>query len=224
MLWVDCLSPGFDVSGIQQARRRHRKKVRVAQIPAAIRKIASHRFRHVMRRGTYTLNGSFGSGVTVPGTGVLLNNEMDDFSSKAGEANQSQLAYEGQANIIQPHKTPLSSMSPTIVIKDGKVFAVLGSPGGPTIINTVIELLVNLIDFKMNAADAVDFPRFHHQWMPDRLQLERGFSPDTVERLKALGHQVEMVSQQGEAAVVVVKDGWCAGAADPRTEGTAKGY
>ena len=173
---------------------------------------------------TYTLNGSYGSGVTASGTGVLLNNEMDDFSSKPGAANLGEMSYQGSANAIEPRKRPLSSMSPTIVLQNGRVFAVLGSPGGPTIINTVIEVLVNLIDFKMNIADAVDRPRFHHQWMPDRLQVEPGFSPDTVERLKARGHKVEFVKSQGEVAAIVVKESWLEGAADPRTEGTAKGY
>jgi len=173
---------------------------------------------------TYTLNGSYGSGVTAAGTGILLNNEMDDFSAKAGSPNQGQLAYAGEANAIQPGKTPLSSMTPTIVVRDGKLYAVLGSPGGPTIINTVVEVLVNLIDFKMNVADAVDQPRFHHQWMPDQLEVERGFSPDTIDRLKALGHRVKIVPHQGQVAAIVVKDGWLEGAVDPRTEGTAKGY
>jgi gamma-glutamyltranspeptidase/glutathione hydrolase len=173
---------------------------------------------------TYTLNGSYGSGVTAAGTGVLLNNEMDDFSVAPGSANQSQLTYQGDANAIQPHKTPLSSMSPTIVLHDGKLYAVLGSPGGPTIINTVLEVLVNLVDFKMNVADAVDAPRFHHQWTPDKLQVERGFSPDTIERLKGLGHNVEVVAAQGEVAAIVVNGDWLEGAADPRTEGMARGY
>lgn len=173
---------------------------------------------------TYTLNGSYGSGVTISGTGVLFNNEMDDFSSKPGMPNQGEMSYEGNANAIAPRKRPLSSMSPTIVLHDGRLFAVLGSPGGPTIINTVMEVLVNLIDFKMNIADAVDRPRFHHQWMPDRLQVESGFSPDTIERLKARGHNVDIISHQGEVAAIVVNGDWLEGAADPRTEGTAKGY
>ena len=173
---------------------------------------------------TYTLNGWYGSGVTVPGTGVLLNNEMDDFSAKPGAANQGALTYSGDANSIQPHKTPLSSMSPTIVLRDGKLYAVLGTPGGPTIINTVLEVLVNLIDFKMNVADAVDAPRFHHQWKPDQLQVERSFSPDTLAQLRSMGHTVEVVPQQGQVAAIVLEDGWLQGAADPRTEGTARGY
>lgn len=173
---------------------------------------------------TYTLNGWYGSGVTATGTGVLLNNEMDDFSTKPGAANEARLAYQGDANAIQPRKTPLSSMSPTIVLHEGQLFAVLGSPGGPTIITTVLEVLVNLIDFKMNLADAVDQPRFHHQWMPDRLQVEKTFSPDTIESLKARGHHVEVVPEQGEVAAIAVRNGWLEGTADPRTEGTAKGY
>jgi len=173
---------------------------------------------------TYTLNGSFGSGVTVPGAGFLLNNEMDDFSLKAGVTNQGELSYSGEANSILPHKTPLSSMTPTIVLHNGKLYAVLGSPGGPTIINTVLEVLVNLIDFKMNVADALAAPRFHHQWMPDRLQVERGFSPDTIARLRAMGHKVEVINHQGEVAAIVMNGDWLEGAADPRTEGTAAGY
>jgi gamma-glutamyltranspeptidase / glutathione hydrolase len=173
---------------------------------------------------TYTLNGWYGSGVTATGTGVLLNNEMDDFSTKPGAANEAQLSYQGNANAIQPRKTPLSSMSPTIVLRDGQLFAVLGSPGGPTIINTVLEVLVNLVDFKMNLADAVDQPRFHHQWMPDKLQVEKILSPDTIESLRARGHQVEVISEQGEVAAIALRDGWLEGTADPRTEGTAKGY
>jgi gamma-glutamyltranspeptidase/glutathione hydrolase len=173
---------------------------------------------------TYTLNGNFGSGVTAKGTGILLNNEMDDFSAKPGSPNTGQMSYQGDANLIQPHKTPLSSMSPTIVLRDGRLFAVLGSPGGPTIINTVLEVLVNLIDFHMNIAQAVDAPRFHHQWMPDSLQVEPGFSPDTIERLKGFGHKIEQISRQGEVAAIVSEGGSLQGAADPRTEGKAVGY
>jgi gamma-glutamyltranspeptidase/glutathione hydrolase len=149
---------------------------------------------------------------------------MDDFSLKAGVTNQGEMSYSGDANSIQPHKTPLSSMTPTIVLRNGKLFAVLGSPGGPTIINTVMEVLVNLIDFKMNVADAVAAPRFHHQWMPDRLQVERGFSPDTIAKLRAMGHKVEVINHQGEVAAIVANGDGLEGAADPRTEGTASGY
>lgn len=172
---------------------------------------------------TYTLNDSYGSGVTAAKLGFLLNNEMDDFAAKPGEANAYGLV-QGEANAIQPRKTPLSSMTPTIVVRDGKLYLVVGSPGGPTIINTVLEVITNVIDFGMNVADAVDAPRLHHQWMPDVLKLERGFSPDTVAVLKARGHTVEIDNGQGEVAAVRVSDGWLEGSADPRTEGTAKGY
>lgn len=173
---------------------------------------------------TYTLNGSYGSGVTVAGTGMLLNNEMDDFSSKNGAPNQSQISYNGDANAIEPRKRPLSSMAPTIVLRDGKLYAVLGSPGGPTIINTVVEMLVNLLDFKMNVAEAVDWPRFHHQWIPDRLQVEGGFPADSIEKLRSMGHNVEVIPHQGEVAAIVVKGSFLEGAADPRAEGSAKGF
>ncbi len=173
---------------------------------------------------TYTLNGSYGSGVTVRGAGFLLNNEMDDFSRKPGTANQGALSYVGEANSIQPHKIPLSSMSPTIVLRNDKLYAVLGSPGGPTIINTVLEVLVNLIDFKMNVADAVAAPRFHHQWQPDRLQVEHALPPDAIAQLRSMGHKVETVREQGEVAAIVAGAGELEAAADPRTEGTAEGY
>ena len=172
---------------------------------------------------TYTLNDGYGSAVTAAKLGFLLNNEMDDFAAKPGEPNLFGLV-QGEANAIQPHKTPLSSMTPTIVSRDGKLRLVAGSPGGPTIINTVLEVLVNVIDFEMNVADAVDAPRLHHQWMPDVLRLERGFSPDTVALLKARGHTIEFEGAQGEVAAIAARDGWLEGSADPRTEGTAKGY
>ncbi|HUJ21225.1 MAG TPA: gamma-glutamyltransferase [Bryobacteraceae bacterium] len=172
---------------------------------------------------TYTLNNSFGSAVTATKLGFLLNDEMDDFAAKPGQANLFGL-IQGEANAIQPRKTPLSSMTPTIVLRDGKLCLVVGSPGGPTIINTVLEVVVDVIDFGMNIADAVDAPRLHHQWMPDVLDLERGFSPDTIALLQARGHTVKIVDGQGEVAAIQVQDGWLEASADPRTEGTAKGY
>ena len=172
---------------------------------------------------TYTLNNSYGSAVTAAKLGFLLNNEMDDFAAKPGTPNLFGLV-QGEANAIQPRKTPLSSMTPTIVLRDGKLYLVLGSPGGPTIINTVLEVLVNVIDFGMNAADAVDAPRLHHQWQPDVLRLEHGFSPDTVALLKAMGHAIEFEGAQGEVTAILAHEGWLEGSADARTEGTAKGY
>jgi gamma-glutamyltranspeptidase / glutathione hydrolase len=171
---------------------------------------------------TYTLNGGYGSKVTATGLGFLLNNEMDDFAPKPGEANMYGL-IQGEANAIAPHKTPLSSMTPTIVLKDGKPFLALGSPGGPTIINSVLEVIVNVLDFNMNVQDAVNWPRFHHQWMPDTLSMEPGYSPDTVALLEKRGYTVRRVNAQGEVAAIRFDNGWLEGAPDPRTEGTAEG-
>jgi gamma-glutamyltranspeptidase/glutathione hydrolase len=172
---------------------------------------------------TYTLNGGYGSKVTATGLGFLLNNEMDDFAPKPGEANMFGL-IQGEANAIAPGKTPLSSMTPTIVLKDGQPVLALGSPGGPTIINTVLEVIVNVLDFGMNVQDAVNWPRFHHQWLPDVLSLEPGFSPDTVALLEKRGYIVKRVNAQGEAAAIRWIDGWLEGAPDPRTDGTAEGH
>ncbi len=173
---------------------------------------------------TYTLNGGYGSGVTAAGLGFLLNNEMDDFTSKVGVPNKFGL-LQGERNAIQPRKRPLSAMTPTIVTRDGKLFLVLGSPGGPTIISTVLLVLLNVIDFRMGLQQAVDWPRFHHQWMPDELQMEQsGFSPDTIELLQARGHKIHRQPSQGEVAAIQIQDGWLLGAPDSRTEGTARGY
>jgi len=171
---------------------------------------------------TYTLNGGYGSKVTAAGLGFLLNNEMDDFAPKPGEANMYGL-IQGEANAIAPRKTPLSSMTPTIVLQDGKPVLALGSPGGPTIINTVLEVILNVVDFKMNVQDAVNWPRFHHQWLPDELRLEAGYSPDTVALLEKRGYTVKRAGSQGECAAIAFHNGWMEGAPDPRTEGTAQG-
>ncbi|MGH1372563.1 MAG: gamma-glutamyltransferase [Cellvibrionaceae bacterium] len=164
---------------------------------------------------TYTLNFSFGSGITVAGTGILLNNEMDDFSAKPGVPNAYGLIG-AEANKIEAKKRPLSSMTPTIVFKDGKPVLVTGSPGGSRIITTVLQVLVNVIDHGMNVADAVSAPRFHHQWQPDMLFLEPGFSPDTIKLLQQKQHKVKVVSTMGSAQSIAVHDGVSYGAADPR--------
>ena len=172
---------------------------------------------------TYTLNAGFGSGVTAAKLGFILNNEMDDFAPKPGEANAYGLV-QGEANAIQPNKHPLSSMTPTILVRDGKFYLAVGSPGGPTIINTVLQVIVNVLDFKMNLQHAVDWPRIHQQWLPDELRMEPGFSPDSVELLKSRGHKIKIVASQG-AVMAILSDGkWLQGAADGRTEGTAKGF
>jgi len=172
---------------------------------------------------TYTLNGGYGSGVTVPGIGVLMNNEMDDFTVKPGAPNMFGL-IQGEANAIQPGKRPLSSMTPTIVVKDGKLYMVVGTPGGSRIISNVLQVLLNVIDFKMNIQDAVNRPRFHHQWMPDKLFMEPGFSPDTEALLRAKGHEIERVNSMCEISAILVEGGWLQGAADPRVEGNALGF
>ena len=173
---------------------------------------------------TYTLNGGFGSGVTAAGLGFLLNNEMDDFAPKPGSPNYYGL-IQGEANSIAPGKTPLSSMTPTILLRDGQLRAVLGTPGGPTIINSVLQVALNLMDFGMNAQEAVDQPRIHHQWMPDELRAEEAISPDTIDLLRnKYGHSVVLRPRIGEMAVIRLDNGWIEGAPDGRTEGTAKGY
>ena len=174
---------------------------------------------------TYTLNNSYGSGVTVPGLGFLLNDEMDDFTSKPNSPNLFGL-IQGEANAIQPGKRPLSAMSPTIVVRDGKPFLVLGAPGGPRIVTAVLQVLLNVIDFRMNIQDAVDAPRFHHQWKPDKLYLEGGISPDTVAILQDMGHQVDYSTGVVLARVnaILSDGGWLQGAADSRWVGKAAGY
>ncbi|MBZ5543534.1 MAG: gamma-glutamyltransferase [Acidobacteriia bacterium] len=175
---------------------------------------------------TYTLNGSFGSYVTVEGAGFLLNNEMDDFTTKPGEPNMYGLV-QSEANAIAPHKRPLSAMTPTIVVQDGKVRLVLGSPGGGTIINTVLQVLLNVLVFKMDIRQAVTAPRFHHQWMPDHLVMERwGFSADTIQKLEEAGYKLEDRDRMGacESIEIDPETGWRFGAADPRAAGKAVGY
>jgi len=175
---------------------------------------------------TYTLNGGYGSGVTVAGAGFLLNNEMDDFAAKPGAANMFGLV-QGEANAIAPYKRPLSSMTPTIVVQDNKLRLVLGSPGGGTIINTVLEVLLNVLVYKMDVREAVTAPRFHHQWMPDELSLESwGFSADTIEKLQAAGYKTAARGHIGECQAIEIdlQTGWRFGAADPRGGGKAVGY
>jgi gamma-glutamyltranspeptidase/glutathione hydrolase len=174
---------------------------------------------------TYTLNGGFGNGITVPGLGFLLNNEMDDFSAKPGAPNMFGLV-QGELNAIAPGKRPLSSMTPAILTRDGEFFMALGAPGGARIISSVLQVILNVVDFGMNVQDAVDAPRFHHQWQPDTLYVERGISPDTVALLRERGHQIDnspgVVLARVEA---IVKNGeWLEGGADGRFSGKAAGY
>ncbi|MCZ2148217.1 MAG: gamma-glutamyltransferase [Bryobacterales bacterium] len=173
---------------------------------------------------TYTINGGYGCGATVPGLGFLLNNEMDDFAAKPGEPNMFGLV-QGESNAVQPNKRPLSSMTPTILLKDGKLFMVVGAPGGSRIITGVLQVILNVVDFGMNVQDAIDAPRFHHQWMPDKLYLERGFSLDTIALLKARGHTVDRISSVANVEAIVARpDGWLAGGTDRRAHGKAAGF
>jgi len=175
---------------------------------------------------TYTLNGGYGNGITVPGLGFLLNNEMDDFAAKPGTPNMFGLV-QGESNAIQPGKRPLSSMTPTIVVKDGKLFMTAGAPGGSRISTAVLQVILNVIDFGMNVQDAVDAPRVHHQWLPDTLSLERGISPDTVALLQARGYTVDYAPGVvlAQVAAIVNDGGWLQGGSDGRSAaGKAAGY
>ena len=168
---------------------------------------------------TYTLNFSFGSHIVVPGTGILLNNEMDDFAAKAGDANAYGLV-QGEANTIAPGRRPLSSMTPTIVFKDGQPWLAAGSPGGSLIITTVLQTLLNAMVFDMNIAAAVAAPRVHNQWMPDRTLVEPGISVDTQRILEGWGHSLTPTRRTiGRSNSLMIDDGWMQGFADMRRPG-----
>jgi gamma-glutamyltranspeptidase/glutathione hydrolase len=167
---------------------------------------------------TYTLNFPYGVGLVAEGTGVLLNNELDDFTAAPGAANAFGLVG-FEANLPGPGKRPLSSMSPTIVLKDGQPVLVTGTPGGSRIISTVLQVIVNVLDYHMDVAAAVAAPRLHHQWMPDEVRIERGFAEATLEQLRARGHRlVEPMGQTSANSIAVTPQG-VHGAADPRTRG-----
>ena len=174
---------------------------------------------------TTTLNDTFGSRVTAEGLGFLLNDEMDDFTSKQGAPNMFGL-IQGPANAIGPGKRPLSAMAPTIVLKDGRLFLVLGSPGGPRIISTVTNILMGVVDYGMNIQEAVNAPRFHHQWLPDNIYVEQDFPGPTVKSLEAMGHRVEARDHwsDGECIMVDPKSGERWGASDKRHNGRAIGF
>jgi gamma-glutamyltranspeptidase/glutathione hydrolase len=175
---------------------------------------------------TMTINTPFGSGITVPGTGILLNNEMDDFSIAPDTPNVYGLVDTRGANAIAPGKRPLSSMTPTIVLKDGAPLLVTGSPGGPRIISTTLLSIVNVVDFGLPIEEAVAAPRFHHQWVPDRVFVEPDFPPAAIEGLRARGHEVEVGKRRWSAAEAIRIDpgsGVQRGANDPRRDGLALG-
>ena len=164
---------------------------------------------------TYTLNFSYGSGIVIPGTGILMNNEMDDFSSKKGVPNAYGLVgYE--ANAIEAKKRPLSSMTPTIIFKNKKPYLVLGSPGGSRIITTVLQVALNVLEHGMNIKKAVASPRIHHQWLPDLLLLEDGFSIDTKKLLKNKGHIIKPSRTMGSVQAIISEEGYFYGASDTR--------
>ncbi|MBC7804827.1 MAG: gamma-glutamyltransferase family protein, partial [Akkermansiaceae bacterium] len=179
---------------------------------------------------TYTLNESFGSGVTAKGTGILLNNEMDDFTSKPGVPNGYGLV-QGEANAIAPRKRPLSSMTPTILTKNGKLFLVVGTPGGPTIITQVLQIIVHLVDRNRSLYDAIAAPRLHQQWLPDTVDAEPfALSVDMRRALEAKGHRFSTTSVLGGRSygnaqgILIEPDGTRVGASDPRGTGAAVGY
>ena len=177
---------------------------------------------------TYTLNNSYGSAAVAKGTGIILNDEMDDFAAKPGTPNMYGL-IQGERNAVAPHKRPLSAMTPTFVLrKDGSLWFTVGSPGGPTIINTVLCVITNIVDYDMNIQEAIDAPRIHHQWLPDELVFEPyGLSGDTQKALVARGHKLAKPRYLGEADGIMIeeKTGVRLGATDPRrSDGMAVGY
>ena len=174
---------------------------------------------------TATVNTTFGSGMTIDGTGIILNNEMDDFTASSGKPNFFGLVGK-EANSIQPGKRPLSSMTPTIVLKEGKPFMALGSPGGPRIITSVLQTILNVVDFNMDIQEAVSVSRIHHQWKPDLLYVEGDIPLDVLANLAAKGHRIQLggVGATVEAIFYDAETGFIYGGADPRNEGVAVGY
>jgi gamma-glutamyltranspeptidase/glutathione hydrolase len=167
---------------------------------------------------TYTINFSYGTGLVAEGTGILLNNELDDFSAKLGVPNAYGLIG-GDANAVGAGKRPLSSMSPTIVLQDGKPFLVTGSPGGSRIITTTLQVIMNVIDHGMNVAEATHATRIHHQWLPDELRVEEGLSPDTIQLLEQKGHKVAVKNAMGSTQSIMVTEEGLYGSSDPRRSG-----
>jgi len=218
--WLTSKSYGEELARtIDMARARPSSDIAPGVAPLA-ESIDTTHFSIIDRHGnavsnTFTLNFSYGSGISVPGAGFLLNNEMDDFSAKPGVPNAFGLTG-GEANAIEAGKKPLSSMTPTIVLRDGLPWLVTGSPGGSQIVTSVMQMIVNVIDFGMNIADATHAPRVHHQWLPDELRLESGFSPDTVRLLEARGHRVVPSEGMGSLQSVGYLDELYRGASDPR--------
>ncbi|WP_288998040.1 gamma-glutamyltransferase [uncultured Psychrobacter sp.] len=164
---------------------------------------------------TYTLNFSYGTGLVADGTGILLNNEMDDFSAKPGTPNGYGLLG-GEANSVEANKRPLSSMSPTLVFKDDKPYIVTGSPGGSRIITTVTQIISNVIDHDMNIAEATHAPRIHDQWLPDEIRVEKALNIDTVKKLESMGHTVSPKAAMGSTQSIMITPNGVYGSSDPR--------
>src|SRR5436305_2391412 len=215
-------------NAIDPERARPAQSVRAGN-PAAYEGDNTTHYSVVDRDGnavanTYTLNFFYGLGLVAEGTGILLNNELDDFAAKPGAPNAFGLVG-SDANAPEPGKRPLSSMSPTIVFRDGRAFLITGTHGGSRIITIVLQVILNVVDHQMNIAEAVAAPRIHHQWLPDQVDAERGLSPDTIRLLEALGHRIAVGRTFGSANSILMTPDGLTGAADPRQRGTlADGY
>lgn len=172
---------------------------------------------------TYTLNNYYGNGITAPGLGFLLNDEMDDFAAKPGSPNMFGVTG-GDANAIEPGKRPLSSMTPTIITKDGKFFMAVGAPGGSRITTGVLQVILDILDFHLNPQEAVDLPRFHHQWKPDTLYLQNGFPPQTAEALARMGYPIKPTGGVARVEVIVRDNGVLEGGTESRLSGKVSGY
>ena len=174
---------------------------------------------------TYTLNGNFGSGIVVDGAGFLLNNEMDNFNSNPGRPDQAGI-IQSEANAIAPNKRMITAMAPAMIFFKDRLFLVTGSPGSSRIISTVLQVITNVIDHRMNIQEAVNAPKVHHEWMPDELRVEKGISPDTVKILKGMGHNVVLRGPMGAASSIMIDPVTSVryGASDPRRDGLALGY
>jgi gamma-glutamyltranspeptidase/glutathione hydrolase len=172
---------------------------------------------------TYTLNNYFGNGITLPKLGFLLNDEMDDFAAKPGVPNMFGVTG-GDANAIEPGKRPVSSMTPTIITKAGKLFMLVGAPGGSRITTGVMEVILDVLDFHLNPQDAVDLPRFHEQWKPDVLYLQNGFPPQAAETLRTMGYDIKPVGGVARVEAIVVKNGVLEGGTESRLAGKVAGY
>ncbi len=229
--WRDTIDPAHASMSKELKRPSFNELERVAQSHSAIREPENTTHYSVVDAEgnavsvTTTLNDSFGSRATAEGLGFLLNDEMDDFTSKPGVPNTYGL-IQGPANAIGPNKRPLSAMTPTIILKGGKLFLVLGSPGGPTIITTVANVITAVVDFNLDIQEAVNAPRFHHQWLPDEILVEDRLSPDTMNILKSKGHKLDVRHFWGDGECIMIdpKIGERLGASDGRNNGRAIGY